>query len=67
MGHSRPSSLLVHDASSSEHAAMDEVQLRGLFFPNPDVQAFDAKPHISAAQRVHSLEDVDFTCSKISL
>jgi hypothetical protein len=58
IGHSRPSSLLVHeDASSSEQAALEEVQF-GLLFPSPDAQAFDAKPHIS----VSYLEDPDFTC-----
>jgi len=38
----------VHeDASSSEQAAVGEAQFGGLLFPSPDVQAFDAKPHIS--------------------
>jgi len=64
IGHSRPSSLLVHeDASSSEQAALKEVQFGGLLFPSPDAQAFDAKPHIS----VSYLEDPDFTCVNISL
>jgi hypothetical protein len=58
IGHSRPSSLLVHeDASSSEPAALEEVQFGGLLFPSPDAQAFDAKPHIS----VSYLEEADFT------
>jgi len=64
IGHSRPSSLLVHeDASSSEQAALGEAQFGGLLFPSPDVQAFDAKPHISESY----LKDPDLTCIKNSL
>jgi hypothetical protein len=64
IGHSRPSSLLVHeDASSSEQAALGEAQFGGHLFASPDVQAFDAKPHISESY----LKDPDLTCIKNSL
>lgn len=68
IGHSRPSSLLVHeDASSSEQLALEEVQFGGLFFPKPDAQALDAKLHICVAQIVNYLKDPDFAHVEILL